>query len=66
MKPETLRDVRKTKLRLSQAELAGLLGYSSRQLGKMEQGRVEIPEWMKYALAWLLLHGPADPFDGQT
>ena len=63
MKPETMAKVRKNQLRLTQAQLGDIIGYSSRQISKMEQGEADIPLWMPYTLAWLLLHGAANVFD---
>ncbi len=65
MKRETLRTIRKDRLNLLQRELAEILGYTQRQIAKMEAGQTPIPKSVVFALAWILLYGPKDPYEDE-
>ena len=48
---------------ISQAKLGRILGYSTQQMNSFEHGRAAIPEWFPYALGWLAIYGPVNPFE---
>jgi len=60
--PATMKSVRKKQLRLSQAKLGQILGYTGRQIANIENGNSPMPLWMSLALAWLVINGCTNPF----
>lgn len=64
MKHETMKIVRKERLKLSQRKLGLILGYSKEQMSNIETGKSPMPKWMPYALHSILLVGSNDPFEG--
>lgn len=55
--------IRKKRLRLTQTELGYLFGVHRNTIWSWENDdKADIPDWVPFALAWLAVFGPHDPF----